>query len=88
MALQESGEMYLEAIYVLSEYQGRKVGYRLMNEMFSRLSEFSTIFLWVFEKNDKAISFYRKYGFELDGSKKEWNLGTPVTIVRMVMKIK
>ena len=84
--LPDAGEV--EAIYVLSEYHGRKVGYRLMNEMFSRLSEFSTIFLWVFEKNGKAINFYRKYGFELDGSKKEWNLGTPVTIVRMVMKIK
>ena len=76
----------VEAIYVLSDYYGKKVGYRLMNEAFSRLSEYNTIFVWVFEKNERAISFYHKYGFEFDGCKKEWRLGTPVSIVRMVKK--
>ena len=82
--LPDAGEV--DAIYVLSEYYGRKVGYRLMNEAISRLSEFDTIFVWVLEKNERAIRFYHRYGFEFDGSKKEWNLGTPVTIVRMVKK--
>ena len=82
--LMDAGEVV--AIYVLSEYYGRKIGYRLMNEAISRLSEYNTIFLWVLEKNERAIRFYHKYGFEFDGCKKEWNLGTPVTIVRMVMK--
>jgi ribosomal protein S18 acetylase RimI-like enzyme len=76
------------AIYVLSEYYDQKIGYRLMNEAFSRLSEYNTVFVWVFEKNERAISFYHKYGFEFDGAKKEWTLGTPVSIVRMVMKKK
>ena len=80
--LPDAGEV--DAIYVLSEYYGKKIGYRLMNEACSRLSEYNTIFLWVFEKNERAIRFYHKLGFEFDGSKKEWNLGTPVTIVRMV----
>ena len=80
--LMNAGE--IDAIYVLSEYYDRKIGYRLMNEAFSRLSEYNTIFLWVFEKNERAIRFYHKYGFEFDGCKKEWTLGTPVTIVRMV----
>ena len=82
--LPDAGEV--DAIYVLSEYYGRKVGYRLMNEALSRLSEYNTFFVWVFEKNERAINFYHKYGFEFDGCKKEWTLGTPVTIVRMVMK--
>ena len=82
--LPDAGE--IEAIYVLPEYYGRKVGYRLMNEAISRLKGHHTIFLWVLEKNERAISFYRKYGFEFDGSKKEWKLGTPVSIVRMIMK--
>ena len=80
--LPDAGEV--DAIYVLSEYYGKKIGYRLMNEACSRLSEYNTIFLWVFEKNERAIRFYHKLGFEFDGSKKEWNLGTPVSIVRMV----
>ena len=82
--LMDAGEV--EAIYVLSDYHDRKIGYRLMNEAVSRLGEYDTIFLWVFEKNERAIRFYQKYGFEFDGCKKEWTLGTPVTIVRMVKK--
>ena len=56
-----------------------------MNEAISRLGDCKTIFVWVLEKNERAINFYHKYGFEFDGCKKEWNLVTPVTIVRMVM---
>ena len=82
--LKDAGEVV--AIYVLSEYYGRKIGYRLMNEAVSRLSGYNIIFVWVFEKNERAINFYRKYGFEFDGCKKQWNLGAPVTIVRMTMK--
>ena len=33
------------------------------------------VFVWVFEKNERAINFYHKYGFEFDGCKKEWTLG-------------
>ena len=82
--LNDAGEVV--AIYVLSEYYGRKVGYRLMNEAVSRLSGYKTVFVWVFEKNKRAIDFYHKYGFEFDGCKKEWNLCTPVTIVRMIKR--
>ena len=80
--LPDAGEVV--AIYVLSAYYGRGIGYRLMNEAFSRLSEYRTIFVWVLEKNERAIRFYRRYGFEFDGRRKQWNLGTPVSIVRMV----
>ena len=82
--LPDAGEVV--AIYVLSAYYGRKIGYRLMNEAFSRLREYDTIFVWVLEKNERAIRFYHRYGFEFDGCRKQWNLGTPVTIVRMIWK--
>ena len=82
--LPDAGEV--DAIYVLSEYYGRKVGYRLMNEAISRLGNCKTIFVWVLEKNERAINFYHKYGFEFDGAKREWNLAGPVTLVRMIMK--
>ena len=80
----DAGEVI--AIYVLSAYYGQKIGYRLMNEAFSRLKEYNTILVWVLEKNERAIRFYHKYGFEFDGCKKQWNLGTPVSIVRMIKK--
>ena len=57
-----------------------------MNEAVSRLRDHDTVFVWVLEKNERAIGFYHKYGFEFDGCKKQWNLGTPVSIVRMVKK--
>ena len=82
--LTDAGEVI--AIYVLSEYYDRKIGYRLMNEAISRLKEYNTIFVWVLEKNERAIRFYHRYGFEFDGCNKEWNLGTPVSIVRMIKK--
>ncbi|MBO4391094.1 MAG: GNAT family N-acetyltransferase, partial [Lachnospiraceae bacterium] len=85
--LPDAGEV--DAIYVLSEYYDRKIGYRLMNEAIARLLEikdYSTIIVWVLEKNERAISFYHKYGFEFDGCKKEWTLGTPVSLVRMIKK--
>ncbi len=74
------------AIYVLSAYYGRGIGYRLMNEAFSRLREYDAVLVWVLEKNDRAIRFYHRYGFEFDGCRKQWNLGTPVSIVRMIRK--
>ena len=82
--LMDAGEVV--AIYILSEYYGHKIGYRLMNEAVSRLSENNTIFVWVLEQNERAIRFYHRYGFEFDGCKKQLNLGTPVPAVRMIMK--
>lgn len=82
--LPDAGEII--AIYVLSAYYNRKIGYRLMNEAFSRLREYNTVFVWVLEKNERAIRFYQKYGFAFDGCKKQWNLCAPVSIVRMIKK--
>ena len=84
--LMDAGEVV--AIYILSEYYGHKIGYRLMNEAVSRLSEYNTIFVWVLEQNARAIRFYHRYGFEFDGCKKQLNLGTPVSAVRMMMRRK
>jgi len=82
--LMHAGEVI--AVYVLSTYYGHRIGYRLMNEACLRLSEYDMISLWVLEKNERAINFYQRYGFEFDGCRKEWNLGTPVSIVRMVKR--
>ncbi len=59
--LTNAGEVV--AIYVRKEYYGRKIGYRLMNEAISRLIEYTTFFVWVLEKNERAIHFYHKYVF-------------------------
>lgn len=69
---------------MLVDYHGQKVGYKLMNTAFEKLSNYGKIAVWVLKGNDKAIRFYEKYGFCLDGTEKEIMLGTPNTGLRMI----
>ena len=81
-ALGDCGEVF--AIYVLAEYHGQRVGYALMNAAFEKLAAYPRIAVWVLAGNQKAIRFYERYGFCLDGTKKEIKLGTPNQELRMV----
>lgn len=76
------GEIF--AIYVLAEYQGRKIGYELMNAAFSELSDYQKIAVWVLKGNSNAIHFYEKYGFHFDGTESEIMIGSPATEIRMI----
>ncbi len=76
------GEVF--AIYVLAEYQGRKIGYKLMNAAITKLSDYKKIAVWVLKENESAIHFYERYGFHFDGTESEIMLGTPNTEVRMI----
>ena len=82
--LPEHGEIF--AIYVLKEYQGRKVGYELMNTAFQRLACYQKIAVWVLKGNERAIRFYERYGFRFDGTESEIVLGRPNTELRMIAK--
>lgn len=64
------------AIYLLSEYQGKKLGYALLKEAVSRLSDSPKIVLWVLKGNDYAIRFYQKFGFFFTGKEKALPFGT------------
>ena len=80
--LQETGEVY--AIYVLKKYYGKGIGFALMKKALEALSEYPQTAVWVLAGNERAIRFYERCGFEFDGQKKELELGTPVTEVRMI----
>ncbi len=80
--LTDCGEVY--AIYVLEEFQKRKIGYALMTASLERLKEYDRIALWVLKDNFKAIGFYEKYGFRPDGAENAISLGTELTEIRMV----
>lgn len=84
--LPEHGEIF--AIYVLEAYQGKKVGYELMNAAFEKLSDYKKIAVWVLKGNDRAIRFYERYGFCFDGTEAEIILGTPNTELRMIYEPK
>ncbi len=55
----------LERIYVLQEFQGKKVGQLLFDKALQLAREKNKEYLWlgVWEKNPKAIKFYERNGF-------------------------
>jgi len=63
--LSDPNSIEIERIYVLNEFQGKKVGQALFETTLeiARKSERLYIWLGVWEKNEKALSFYRKNGF-------------------------
>lgn len=82
--LENAGEV--SAIYILADYYSQGIGYRLMREALSRLDEYSQVAVWVLKDNERAISFYKKCGFEFDGKEQTIELGKPLAEVRMILK--
>ena len=80
-----AGEVY--ALYVLEEYQRRGIGYALMQRALDELAGCRVIRLWAFAENKKALRFYERVGFHLDGEEKEIVLGTPARGVRLTMEL-
>jgi ribosomal protein S18 acetylase RimI-like enzyme len=63
--LKEASGMEIERIYVLKEHQCKKIGQTLVEKSIEIASQNNMAYVWlgVWEKNSKAISFYKKNGF-------------------------
>jgi ribosomal protein S18 acetylase RimI-like enzyme len=61
----------IERIYTLPEHFGKGVGEALMNRCLQEAKQqgFQTVWLGVWERNDRARAFYRKFGFRDVGDK-------------------
>jgi ribosomal protein S18 acetylase RimI-like enzyme len=59
----------IEAVYVLSEFQGTGLSYRLFHEVYKLLNPNVVTSLDVFSLNSKAITFYNRLGFSETGKK-------------------
>ena len=57
----------LERIYALQAYIGKKIGKELMEKCITTAIQEGNEYLWlgVWQQNEKAISFYKKGGFEI-----------------------
>ena len=75
------GEIF--ALYVLPEYHGTGVAQALMQTGLEQLADYPTVCLWVLKENARAIRFYQKCGFRLDGTE-EVSKNTGSVDVRMV----
>ena len=62
---QNDNAIEIERIYVLKEFQGKRIGQLLCNKAFQIGQQKKAEYLWlgVWEENFKAIRFYKKYGF-------------------------
>ncbi len=67
----------VERIYVLKSHQGKKIGKALIQKSMSVAKELGLNYVWlgVWEKNPRAIEFYKKNGFYEDGTH-DFKLGT------------
>ncbi len=63
--LKDKHSLEIERIYVLKEFQGKKIGQLLYDQAFQIAQQKKSNFLWlgVWEKNTRAIDFYKKNGF-------------------------
>lgn len=60
----------LERLYLLKEFYNLKIGFQLFdfNIEFSKQNNQKGIWLFVWKENQRAVSFYKKNGFEIIGS--------------------
>ncbi len=60
----------IERIYIEKAFHGQKMGALLMQKCMdvSRKKGYQSLWLGVWEYNPKAISFYKKWGFEIFGT--------------------
>lgn len=63
--LKEKNAFEIERIYVLNEFHGKKVGQLLYEKALDIAKQKNASYLWlgVWEKNLRAINFYKKNGF-------------------------
>lgn len=63
--LKDDKSAEIERIYVLQEYQGKKVGQLLYEKALQIANAYKADYIWlgVWEENPRAIQFYKKNGF-------------------------
>ena len=75
----DPGAVEIERLYVLQEWKGAGAAAALMGACLdrARADGFRTVWLGVWERNDRAVAFYRKWGFSVVG-KKPFAVGSDV----------
>jgi ribosomal protein S18 acetylase RimI-like enzyme len=60
----------LERIYVLPDFQGKELGKQILQKVKSMAKAHEKAYLWlgVWEKNERAIQFYQRQGFQKIGT--------------------
>ena len=69
MEPQDTPAIEIEKLYVMREYHGKYIGALLLDtaRLVAKLYKVESIWLGVWEKNERAILFYQKHGFQQYG---------------------
>lgn len=69
-AIPDPDPVKLDRLYVDSRWHGKKIAHRLLQEAIDRSKQegFSTFWMGVWERNFRALAFYKKWGFIEAGS--------------------
>ena len=64
--LHDAKSVEIERIYVLKEFQGKRIGKLFLEETIKIAREINADYVWlgVWERNTNAIRFYQRHGFE------------------------
>ncbi len=79
----------VKRIYVLKEFHSKKIGAALMNYALQSAVENSCNAVWlgVWEHNEKAKSFYKKFNFKATGFTTAFKVGNTVQTDNLMMKV-
>jgi GNAT superfamily N-acetyltransferase len=79
----------LKRIYVLKEFHSKKIGAALMHFalQFATEKDYELLWLGVWEGNDKAKLFYRRWGFEYINQPYSFFVGNTVHTDRWMTKL-
>ncbi len=79
----EPGDLEIYAIYLHPRAWGSGVARDLMRTVLDGLRSGSVVTLWILEGNDRAQHFYRRHGFQHDGTERIDEIGgLPLTQLR------
>lgn len=89
----EDGRRFIGAMYVLPDYQGQGIGSKLIDEALKWYGADKDIYLEVVSYNQKAIDFYKRFGFEITDTIVDDTIGLPdyikiLPVIEMVRKAK
>ncbi|THV58587.1 GNAT family N-acetyltransferase [Chryseobacterium candidae] len=86
--LQDDSSLEIERIYVKKSHHGKKVGQLLYNQALETAEQLGKSYLWlgVWEKNLRALQFYRKNGF-VEFDKHVFRLGEEEQTDLMMKKV-
>ncbi|WP_114941539.1 GNAT family N-acetyltransferase [Mucilaginibacter endophyticus] len=86
--IKDTHALEIERIYVLQGFHGKKVGQLLYDKAIQIANEINAKYIWlgVWEKNQRAISFYKKNGF-IEFDQHIFRLGADEQIDLMMKKM-